>query len=156
MARSDRGALPLQVEPVDVDELFARVVRRVTWHAESEGKRVTAEPAGATVNGDRLRLEQALVNLVDNALRYGGPTVRLAAGARNGAGELHVTDDGAGFPDEFLDRAFERFSRADSARGRGGAGLGLAIAKTIAEAHGGSAQAENRGPGADVWLSLPV
>jgi len=146
IARSDRGALPLQLGPVDVDELFAAVVRRVDWR----GKRVVALPSEATVCGDRLRLEQALVNLVDNALRYGGDSVELAA-RRN---ELHVTDDGPGFPPGFLDRAFDRFTRADSARGRGGAGLGLAIVRTIAEAHGGSAHGAN-GP-TDVWLALPA
>src|SRR5581483_9849459 len=102
-------------------------------------KRVRAVPSGATVSGDRLRLEQALVNLVDNALRYGGASVTLGAAVRNGSAELHVTDDGAGFPPGFLDRAFERFSRGDTARRGGGAGLGLAIVQTIAEAHGGSA-----------------
>ena len=102
------------------------------------------------MHGDRLRLEQALGNLVDNALRYGGGVNR---GSPRDGSELHVTDDGPGFPPEFLERAFERFSRADAARGRGGAGLGLAIVRTIAEAHGGSAHAAN-GP-TDVWLALP-
>jgi heavy metal sensor kinase len=152
IARSDRGRLPLQVEQLDVDELFAGVLRRLEWRAQTEGKHVQAEPSAATVRGDRVRLEQALVNLVDNALRYGGPTVTLSAAARNGLVELHVEDDGAGIPPDFLARAFERFSRADPARARGGAGLGLAIVRTIAEAHGGSAHAA----GADVWLSLPV
>jgi len=70
--------------------------------------------------------------------------------------EIHVTDEGAGFPDAFLERAFERFSRADEARGRGGSGLGLAIAELVAHAHGGTAGARNTASGADVWLSLPV
>jgi two-component system, OmpR family, sensor kinase len=156
IARSDRGGLPLRLEPVDVDDLFAGVVRRVEWHAQAEGKRVTASPARTTLNGDRLRLEQALVNLVDNALRYGGESITLEAGARNASVELHVKDDGAGFPEGFLDRAFERFSRGDTARARGGAGLGLAIVRTIAEAHGGSAHVQNRAGGADAWLSLPA
>ena len=151
IARSEDGGLPLRVEPVDVDELFAAVVRRVELRAQAEGKRVAASPAGGAVHGDRIRLEQALVNLVDNALRYGGRSVTLTAHGT----ELHVTDDGPGFPPEFLGRAFERFSRADAARARGGAGLGLAIVRTIAEAHGGHAHAANRVPGADVWLSLP-
>jgi signal transduction histidine kinase len=70
--------------------------------------------------------------------------------------ELHVTDEGTGFPPEFLGRAFERFTRADPARARGGAGLGLAIADAIAIAHGGHAAAANRpNGGADVWLTLP-
>jgi signal transduction histidine kinase len=156
IARSEDGGLPLRVERVEVDELFAGVVRRVELRAQAEGKRVTAAPAARAVQGDRIRLEQALVNLVDNALRYGGRTVRLDAADANGLLELHVRDDGAGFPDEFLGRAFERFSRADTARRRGGAGLGLAIVRTIAEAHGGSAHAANRRPGADVWLELPA
>ena len=156
IARSDRGSLPLRVEAVDLDELFAGVVRRVDWHAQAAGKRVLAAAAGRRVNGDRVRLEQALVNLVDNALRYGGRSITLEAAARNGSVELHVRDDGTGFPDEFLGRAFERFSRGDTARGRGGAGLGLAIVRTIAEAHGGSAHAANRARGTDVWIALPA
>jgi signal transduction histidine kinase len=145
IARSDRGALPLQLQEVVVDELFAAVLRRVDWR----GKRVVAVPSGAIVHGDRLRLEQALVNLVDNALRYGGESIELSSRGS----ELHVTDDGPGFPSDFVERAFDRFSRADTARGRGGAGLGLAIVRTIAQAHGGSAHAAN-GP-ADVWIVLP-
>ena len=67
-----------------------------------------------------------------------------------------MRDNGAGFPDDFLEHAFERFTRADAAYGRGGAGLGLAIVRAIAEAHGGSAAALNTQPvGADVWLSVP-
>jgi signal transduction histidine kinase len=68
-----------------------------------------------------------------------------------------VTDEGVGFPDDFLPHAFERFSRADAARGRGGSGLGLGIVDTIATAHGGAAHATNRpGGGADVSLTLPA
>ena len=72
--------------------------------------------------GDAARLGQALANLVDNALRYGPGTVELAARDRDGTVELHVTDEGAGFDAEFLPHAFERFSRHDEARGRGGPG----------------------------------
>ena len=68
-----------------------------------------------------------------------------------------MLDDGAGFPPGFLEHAFERFSRADEARGGDGTGLGLAIVETVARAHGGSAHAANReGGGADVWISLPA
>jgi signal transduction histidine kinase len=158
IARTDRGRLPLRHEQVEIDELFASVVSRVEWRAETEGKRVARAPAATLALGaDPLRLEQALGNMVDNALRYGGDEIRLEASRFDGEVELHVLDDGGGFPPEFIDRAFERLSRADSARGRGGAGLGLAIVRTIAEAHGGSAHARNVEPsGADVWISLPV
>jgi len=77
-------------------------------------------------------------------------------GELDGEIELHVLDEGAGFPPAFLERAFERFARADEARTEGGAGLGLAIVQVIAEAHGGAAHASGRPDGgADVWLSLP-
>ena len=109
------------------------------------------------VEGDRLRLEQALGNLVDNAVRHGGRDVSLRAGRSNGSVELHVLDRGVGFPPAFIEQAFERFSRADEGRGGGSAGLGLAIVDTIARAHGGSAHAANRPEGgADVWIELPA
>ena len=72
---------------------------------------------GLVVRGDRLRLEQALGNLVDNALRHGAGTIELSATAADGAVALHVRDGGPGFPPEFLGAAFERFTRADPARG---------------------------------------
>jgi heavy metal sensor kinase len=152
IARADGEGLPLRPETVQVDKLFESVSRRV--ETRRDGKTIRVDGAGARVQADRLRLEQALGNLLDNALRYGGDDIRLEAVRRNGSAELHVRDDGPGFPASFLDRAFERFSRADPARGRGGAGLGLAIVRTIAEAHGGSAHAASS-RGADVWIVLP-
>ena len=108
------------------------------------------------LRGDLLRLDQAVGTLVDNALRYGAETITLAARRAGDAVEIHVTDDGPGFPPDFLDRAFERFTRAPGAR-EGGSGLGLAIVATVAEAHGGTARAANRPEGgADVWLVIPL
>ena len=157
IARSERGELPLQVETVQADELLASVARKFQWRADAERRPLAHEaPANLHLHADRLRVEQALGNLVDNALRHGGGTVLLRAEAVNGRVELHVEDGGAGFPPAFLEHAFERFSRPDAARERGGAGLGLSIVRTIAEAHGGSADAANvHGGGADVWLAVP-
>jgi signal transduction histidine kinase len=158
IARSDRhGGLPLRLEPLPVRSLLDGVAERVAWRAEAAGKQVEVEAAdGLVVAGDRLRLEQALGNLVDNALRYGGRRIHLDASLVEGGTRLRVTDDGDGFPEAFLPRAFERFSRADSARGRGGTGLGLAIVRAIAEAHGGSADAGAApGGGGTVWLDVP-
>ena len=157
IARSDRGRIPLRIEELAVDELFASVASRFEWRAQEAGRPLLAEAApGLYVHGDRLRLEQALGNLIDNALRHGGEVVRLDARSVDDCVELHVCDDGAGFPPDFLERAFERFSRAEAARARGGAGLGLSIVLAIAEAHGGSAHAANAQPhGADVHLTLP-
>ena len=95
--------------------------------------------------------------MVDNALRYGAGTIELTASAREQSVEIHVLDRGEGFPEEFLGRAFERFSRGSAGNRDGGSGLGLAIVQTVARAHGGEAYAANReGGGADVWLALPA
>jgi signal transduction histidine kinase len=158
IARVDRGRLPLRIERSAPSELLDSVARRFEWRAsEADRSMSTTEPTGFDIWGDRLRLEQALGNLVDNALRHGEGAVRLSAVAVNGLVELHVTDEGSGFPQEFLEQAFERFSRPDHSRSGGGAGLGLSIVRVIAEAHGGSAHVgSSDGGGADVWLTLPA
>jgi two-component system, OmpR family, sensor kinase len=157
LARSDEGELPVEREPIRARELLETVARRFAARAEDAGLDVEVEAAPALeANGDSALLEQALGNLVDNALRYASGTVRLEAGAENGSFSLAVTDDGEGFPPEFLPRAFERFSRADGARAPGSTGLGLAIVDAIARAHGGTASAGNGpGGGARVTLTLP-
>jgi signal transduction histidine kinase len=156
IARTDRGKMPLRLEPLAADELLGTIASRFEWRAEEADRPIRIEPAeGVRVNGDRIRLEQALGNLVDNALRHGAGSVNLSAARRNGVVELHVVDEGGGFPPQFLDEAFERFARHDHARSRGGAGLGLSIVRVIAEAHGGGAHAANTESGADVWVELP-
>jgi two-component system, OmpR family, sensor kinase len=147
LAGADDGRLPLRAEELDIADLARGV-------AERHGIRADAQPL--VVRGDVLRLEQALTNMVDNALRYGGGEVTVTAQQVDGRVELHVLDEGPGFPVEFVPRAFERFSRAEPAE-PDGSGLGLAIVETIARAHGGEAHAANRpGGGADVWLALPL
>jgi two-component system OmpR family sensor kinase len=158
LARSDEGRLRLGTEQLAVSDLLGTVARRFASRAGEAGRAVEVEtPNGLTVVGDPLRLEQALGNLVDNALRYGAGTVRLRAQPENGSLALRVSDEGPGFPPEFLPRAFERFSRADESRARGAAGLGLALVEAIARAHGGTASAANRdGGGAEVAVLLPA
>jgi two-component system, OmpR family, sensor kinase len=152
IARLDDGRLPLRPTEVDVGELLETVAARFAARASVR----VGDGRGIVVRGDRQRLEQALGNLVDNGLRHGAGDVLLAARRREGKVELHVTDQGAGLAPDFIDRAFERFARADGARSRGGAGLGLAIVAAIAASHGGSARAANlAGGGADVWIELP-
>ncbi|MGH2834346.1 MAG: sensor histidine kinase, partial [Solirubrobacteraceae bacterium] len=108
------------------------------------------------VEADLDRLGQALSNMLDNALRYGRGAVSLFALAHERCLELHLVDQGPGFDAEFLPRAFERFSRQDPARSRGGAGLGLSIVRVIAQAHGGDAYVRTSPQGgADVWLTIP-
>jgi two-component system OmpR family sensor kinase len=156
LARSDQERLPLRRTAVVANDIVESVAARFMHHAEATGRPIEIEaPAALRLIADRLRLEQALGNLVANALRHGAGSIRLSAVEHDGHVELHVRDEGPGFPPTFLPQAFERFSRADQARSGGGAGLGLAIANVIAKAHGGTAQAANRDGGADVWLSLP-
>ena len=158
LARSEQGRLPLRLEPVDAVDVLETVAGRFAARAAADGREVEVDADEApVVRADRLRLEQALGNLLDNALRHGDGRVVLAADRVDGDLELHVVDDGPGFPEGFLERAFDRFSRADEARARGGTGLGLAIVATVASAHDGSAHAGNRpAGGADVWIALPL
>ena len=101
------------------------------------------------------RASQALDNLVANALAHGRGDVRLDARQVGGGIELHVTDEGAGFPDDLLTSGFERFSQGE--RSGSGSGLGLAIVAAIARAHGGDVGARNLpAGGADVWFTLPA
>ena len=157
IASSDQAGVRLRLERLSAREVLASVRGRFAWRAEAEGRRLVLDaPEELTVQGDRIRLEQALGNMLDNAIRHGAGVVTLTAGASNGGVELHVRDEGQGFAPELLGRAFERFSRAQSARNRGGAGLGLSIVETIAIAHGGRAAATNSpGGGADVVVHLP-
>jgi signal transduction histidine kinase len=157
LARADRGGLPLHPARISVRELAERVAERFAAPAAAAGRTLDVDvPSELGLVADAPRLEQALGNLVDNALRHGGGPIRLSAVERDGAVELHVADGGAGFAPGFLPRAFERFSRADEARAGGGAGLGLALAEAVARAHGGSAHAANREQGgADAWIAIP-
>ena len=158
IAQTVRGELPLRRARLDLRETLDGVARRFVRRAE-EGEREVgvSVSAGLEIEADRLRLDQAVGSMVDNALRYGGGTIELAAEAGDGSVEIHVRDRGEGFPQEFLGRAFERFSRASASNRDGGSGLGLAIVQTVARAHGGEAYAANReSGGADVWLTLPA
>jgi two-component system, OmpR family, sensor kinase len=152
LARSDQQGLLLRREPVSVAEVAEEVASRYGDSA------VTVDVDGRLeLSADRARLELALGNLVENALEHGARPVEVSSEEHDGRVELHVRDAGPGFPDAFLPRAFERFSRADEARSGGGAGLGLAIVGAIARAHGGEAHAANRQRGgADVWISFPA
>jgi signal transduction histidine kinase len=159
VARSDEEGLALNPETIAAAELLGRIAERFRSRVEQAGRELVpdASRAPAPFLGDRLRLEQALTSLVDNGLRHGAGDIRLSASVADGRVVLRVSDEGEGFPPELLDHAFERFTRADTARSRGGTGLGLSIVEAIAHAHGGSAYAANRpGGGADVWIEIPL
>ena len=157
IAQTERGELPLRLARLDLVETLDGVERRFARRAQDRGRRIeVGAPASLVLTADRLRIDQAVGSMVDNALRYGEGTIDLLASEENGVVEIHVRDHGGGFSKDFLGRAFERFSRASSSDRDGGSGLGLAIVQMVARAHGGEAHAANRdGGGADVWLTLP-
>jgi heavy metal sensor kinase len=158
LASTEEGRLPLRISEFPVHELLDGVARRFASRVEAAGRHleVTATADG-TMSGDPLRLEQALGNLVDNALRHGGGPIGIEAAGKDGSFELRVRDEGAGFPPDFVPHAFERFTRAEESRPRGGAGLGLAIVDAVARAHGGSVQASNGAQGgAVVTIVIPA
>jgi two-component system OmpR family sensor kinase len=157
IARADQGPLPIRREDVDAEGLLADVTARFAIRARTLGRELRAEPSELRLDVDPLRVEQALGNLVDNALTHGEGAVELCAIAVGPSVELHVLDEGEGFSQEFRARAFDRFSRGDEARSGSGSGLGLSIVELVARAHGGAAGARNRPDGgADVWLSVPA
>jgi two-component system OmpR family sensor kinase len=158
LARSDSGRLPLHREVVETRPFLEGLVARFAPRARAGGRRIAVhESDGLSIQGDQLLLEQAVGNLLENALRHGRGAIHVTAARRDDHIELHVTDEGDGFPPAYLPSAFDRFSRADEARTGEGSGLGLTIAAAIAVAHGGSVGADNRiVGGADVWLSVPV
>jgi two-component system OmpR family sensor kinase len=161
LARAHDGTLPLNPLSVGVGELVSELGERFAPIVARSGRELIVDRAGISpdlsVRADPDRIRQAISNLVDNSLRYGDGAVTLSARLLDGQVQLHVSDHGAGFGAAFAARAFDRFSRADLARGRGGVGLGLTIVRTIAEAHGGDAGARDLPQGgADVWIAIPA
>jgi two-component system, OmpR family, sensor kinase len=158
VARSDQGQLPIKRERVDLGALLERVGARFGPRASEGGREIVVDvPADLEAELDVLRVEQALGNLIDNALRHGGGDVRVSAQRSDGSVSLEVSDGGPGFPAGFEGQAFERFTRADGGRTGGGAGLGLAIVQAIAAAHGGRATIAGSGePATTVRISMPL
>jgi signal transduction histidine kinase len=162
LSLADAGKLSLNYQPLAPDALLARVAAAYEHRAgqASIDLRLEAPPGLAQFEGDEERLVQVLGNLVSNALRHtpAGGRIVLGAGAARGAIQLWVQDDGEGIPAEALPYIFDRFYRADASRPGGGeSGLGLAIAKSIVEAHGGSiAAASQPGEGTRFSLTLPA
>ncbi len=156
IARAGDGELPVRREALALRPALEGVRERFADRAHEHGRAIVVEcPEELTVEADPLRLRQALGNLVDNALRHGAGEVTLRAAVAGSTVQIDVADEGPGFAAEVAGRAFERFTRGDAARTRGGAGLGLAIVRAVAEAHGGGTEVV---PGAvtTVRLSLPA
>ncbi len=147
LARADADGLALRPGDVAVDEVLRRAARG------RDGVHIAT--SGLHVHADAPRLEQAVRNLVDNALRHGAPPVEVRAREEDGLVRIAVRDHGPGIPPGFAPRALDRFSRADEGRAGGGAGLGLAIVAVIARAHGGDLRLRDAAPGTIAELDLP-
>jgi heavy metal sensor kinase len=141
LSRLDAGEAQAPWARFDLAELAATTAEQMSLLAEDKRIGVVCESGAAvTVEGDRARLKQVVVNLLDNAIKYtpDGGLVRLSVRREDDFAVLEVTDDGIGIPAEALPHVFNRFFRVDSSRsrGQGGAGLGLSIVKSICSAHG--------------------
>jgi len=163
LSRLESGDVPLEMEPVALDSLVERVVNEVEVARADRGIHVRNLVADdlPPVEADRERIHQVLFNLIDNAFRFTPPggEVIVRAVRENGSCEVSVEDTGPGIPPEHLPLVFERFYRVDPSRSRedGGTGIGLAIAKSVVEAHGGRIWAESRvGAGSRFRFALPA
>ncbi len=158
LASAEQGLLAMQRRDINACSLLDSVADRFTQLAGQNQRELRTTSDGESwIYADPSRLEQALGNLVENALRHGAGDVELAQRLLGDRVELHVVDHGGGFPPDFLPNAFDRFTRANGSRPRGGTGLGLAIVRAIAHAHHGTVQAVNRATGgADVWITVPA
>lgn len=160
LARADSGGLPIQQKPVELDTVFLDIYRQVL-SINQPVKVVMQEVDQACVLGDPDRLKQLILNLVDNAIKYTPPGGEVTMSLTKGTGNarLEVSDTGIGIPTEDLPFIFDRFYRVDKARTRaqGGSGLGLSIAKWIAEAHGGNIEVTSvAGQGSTFSVTLPL
>ncbi len=161
LARLDAGDLSLEQFDLDLSEVADGAVDAVTPVAAQRGVQVRLDAQGAvTTRGDGQALHRVLRNLLDNAIRHSPDdrAVMVHVHARDGEATMQIVDQGPGFPEGFAEHAFERFSRPDAARERhgGGAGLGLAIAKELVEAHGGHIAIESSAGGGVVTVTLPL
>jgi two-component system phosphate regulon sensor histidine kinase PhoR len=161
LTRIESGQLKLAAEPTDLRPLLAAVAARMAAQAQARGITIgLALPKDLPiVSADAARIEQVLLNLLQNALAFTprGGRITLGAEALPDHVAIWVRDTGTGIAPEDLPHIFERFYKADRARSGGGTGLGLAIAKHLVERHGGQIEAASQpGKGTTVSFSLPV
>lgn len=160
LAQADAGQSLIKRSDVDLDQVAAEVVRSLRAIADARGVALSLQDGGAVwVTGDRDRLREVIVTIVDNAVKYtpAGGRVEVRVTRQNRKATVTVSDTGAGIPPESLPHIFERFYRVDKARSRdeGGTGLGLAIARHIVEAHGGEIRIDSK-PGAGTTVTIEL
>ena len=163
LSLAESGELRLDIQPVDVRELVENTIARMRGAAQDKGIVLSTDlpDRQLPVAGDAQRLTQVLLNLLSNALHYTPFEGRITVAARQVAGQVQVSvqDTGEGIPADELSLVFERFYRTDRARSRdtGGSGLGLTIARSLVEAHGGRIWAHSReGAGSTFTFAMPA
>lgn len=162
LSRLDSGENILRIEEVNISELVRFVCEKMRIHANKKHQSLLCNvQEDIIIDADRDRLEQVLINLINNAITYvqDGGRIEVCLKKENGNIELTVEDNGPGIPKEDLPRIFERFYRVDKARSRslGGSGLGLSIADEIVKAHGGRVLVESEeGVGTKFTVVLPL
>ena len=162
LSRLDAGDAKTEWVQFDLAELATTTADQMNLLAEDKGISVECNSKQSVlVEGDRARLKQVVVNLLDNAIKYTsrGGSIQLSVTRQNGHAILDVTDSGIGIPAEAVPHVFDRFFRVDKARSRdeGGAGLGLSIVKSICTAHGAEVQVESApGKGSRFRIKLPL
>lgn len=158
IARLDAGQTPME-DGIDLAALMEEIALDMEPVAEERNIRLETQLQAVQVRGNRALIMRAVVNLADNAIRYGheGGYVCMALTREADEAVICVTDDGAGMDEEALAHVFERFWRGDSARTTPGTGIGLAIVQAAARAHGGCAQAQSvPGEGSSFVIRLPL
>ena len=162
ISRLDAGEAKIEMARLNLGQLAASTTEQMKLLAEEKSIRLTSTvDSDVYVEGDRAHLQQVVVNLVANAIKYtqDGGEVEMRVRRKANTAVLEVSDNGAGIPDHALPHVFERFYRADKARSResGGAGLGLAIVKAICTAHGAELNVSSReGKGSIFSVELPL
>jgi signal transduction histidine kinase len=166
LSKFDAGAINFDFEYFRTEKALSSVYNAMAMEAQRHGHRFTLDiqPNLPEIYGDRARLEQVLINLISNAIKYtaDGGKILFSAGLiknNDGAVWIKVKDNGIGIPDAEVPRVFERFYRVDKARSResGGTGLGLSIVAEIISRHGGKIKLESKlGSGTEATLLLPV
>jgi two-component system phosphate regulon sensor histidine kinase PhoR len=161
LSRIESGQLSLEPKPVGAHDLLFSASKRMSLQAERAGLTLRVEYRDdlPKVQIDIQRLEQVLVNLIHNSVKFTRPGGEIVLVAEPGIGEVRfaVRDSGIGIPEEDVSRIFERFYRVDKSRAGSGTGLGLSIAKHIVEAHGGKIWAESiEGQGSTFYFTIPA
>jgi two-component system sensor histidine kinase KdpD len=153
------GALEPATEAMPIEDVVESVLRRLRPALRPFEIRTFIRPDLPLVSIDPIQIDQALTNVIENAIRFSPPgsEIRVSANVWQSQLEVRIADEGPGIPPEDRERVFEPFYKRDAGPGRGGTGLGLAIARAVVQAHGGRIRVEGTpAGGTSVVLHLPV